>query len=64
MITTILTREKLTNIVVTFIEGFVASLVLFETELTQDVIVGAVMAGLSAVWNLILKPGIAKWKSR
>jgi len=52
--------EVLRNIVVTFIEGFLASFILIEGAVTQDVLVGAAAGGLSAVYNLIIKPILRK----
>lgn len=53
-------REILTNVVVTFVEGFLAAWALSGNDLSKNALVGAGAAGLSAVWNIVLKPRLKK----
>lgn len=44
------------NIAVTFVEGFAAAWVLTGNSLSEQALVGAGAAGVSLVWNTIVKP--------
>lgn len=50
------TKIIIINVVVTFLEGFGAAWLLTGNKLDQTALVGAGAAGLSAVWNLVVKP--------
>lgn len=44
------------NILVTFIEGFLAAWLITNHSTEKQALIGAGAAGLSAVWNLAIKP--------
>jgi uncharacterized membrane protein len=48
------------NIIVTFLEGFAAAWLALGNDLTEQALVGAVAAGISAVWNIIIKVQLKK----
>lgn len=46
------------NVGITFIEGFGAAWLLTGNALTTQALVGAGAAGLSLVWNVLIKPAL------
>lgn len=48
----------LTNVIVTFIETFVATLALSDAPINQASMIGAGGAAASVVWNTIIKPAL------
>lgn len=44
------------NVVITFLQGFLVAWALTNYSFDEGSLFGAGVAGLSAVWNLILKP--------
>lgn len=50
------TKTIVTNVVVTFVEGFLAAWVTTGNSLTKHALVGAAASGASIVWNTVLKP--------
>lgn len=51
--------QILERILVTFIEGFLAAWAMTAFALNKAIVVGAVAAGLSLVYNAVVKPIIA-----
>lgn len=50
----------LINVVVTFLEGFAAGWIVTGNQLDKTALIGAVAAGVSAVWNMVIKPTLKK----
>lgn len=51
------TKTIVTNVIVTFFQGAIASLAVNNWDFSnKTVVVGAVAAGLSVVWNTVIKP--------
>lgn len=49
-------RNIVVNVAVTFCEGFAAAWLVTGNQLDKTALIGAVAAGVSAVWNSSLKP--------
>ncbi len=49
-------RTVVINILITFLEGFVAAWALTGNEVTKHALVGAGAAAISLVWNTVIKP--------
>lgn len=44
------------NVLITFLEGFAAAWALTNNEVSQHALLGAGAAGISLVWNVVVKP--------
>lgn len=55
------TKVIVTNIVVTFVQGGVAGWIALGGKLDKAGITAFLTAGLSAAWNLALKPKLKEW---
>lgn len=49
-------KVVLINVAVTFIEGTLAAWALVGHQTTKEALVGAAAAGVSLVWNTVIKP--------
>lgn len=49
-------KHTIINVIVTFVEGFLAAWALTNNQLTQHALVGALAAAISLVWNTAIKP--------
>ena len=49
-------KQTLVNILVTYVEGFLAAWVVLDYSTETNALVGAAAAAGSAVWNTIIKP--------
>lgn len=58
----IFTKEVITNMLVTFIQAALATWAASNFQFDKVVLAGAVGAGASAVWNIILKPRVISLK--
>lgn len=56
-------NQVVVNIVVTFVEGFLAAWLVTNHSVEKTALVGAAAAGASAVWNIVLKPFLASRKA-
>lgn len=50
------TKVIVINVVVTFFQGALAAWAVTGNQTTKEAVVGAVAAGASVVWNVVVKP--------
>lgn len=53
-------KQTAINVTVTFVEGFLAAWLITNHSTEKQALIGASAAGLSAVWNLVIKPLLKK----
>lgn len=49
-------KQAVLNILVTFVEGFLAAWLVTDHATSKVALIGAGAAGLSSAWNLVIKP--------